>query len=66
MTINGLLKIGKGFFKATLEDGKVVIDITKSAYSIDFSKQNALINVFGFSNKVLTTGKHISLSSLNL
>jgi hypothetical protein len=30
MTINGLLKKDKNFFKASLEDGKVIIDITKS------------------------------------
>jgi hypothetical protein len=65
MTINGLLKKDKDFFKTSLEDGKVTIDITKSAYSIDFSKQNTLANVFGFSNKVLTTGKHISENKFN-
>jgi hypothetical protein len=59
-TINRLLKKDKGFLKANLEDGNVIIDITKSAYSIDFSKRNTLANVLGFSNKVLTTGKHIS------
>jgi hypothetical protein len=30
MTINGLLKKDKGFFKAFLRDGKVIIEITKS------------------------------------
>jgi hypothetical protein len=33
MKINSLLKKDKGFFKATLEDVKVIIEITKSAYS---------------------------------
>jgi hypothetical protein len=65
MTVNGLLKKDKDFFKASLEDGKVIIEITRSAYSINFSKQNTLANVFGFSNKVLTTGKHISENKLN-
>ena len=60
MTINGLLKKDKNFFKASLEGDKVNIDIIKSAYPIDFNKQNTLANVFGFSNKVLTTGKHTS------
>jgi hypothetical protein len=43
-TINELLKANKGFFKASLEDDKIVIEVTKSAYSIDFSKQNTLAN----------------------
>jgi hypothetical protein len=60
MTINGLLKRDKNFFKASLEGGKLIIDITKGAYSIDFSKENTLRSVFGFSNKVLTGGKHVS------
>jgi hypothetical protein len=42
-----------------------IIDITKSAYSTDFSKRNTLANVLGFSNKVLTTGKHISENNYN-
>jgi hypothetical protein len=54
MTINELLKKDKGFFKANLKGGKIIIKITKSAYSIDFSKQNTLTNIFGFGNKVLT------------
>ena len=58
------MKKDKNFFKTSLEDGKVNIDITKSAYSIDFNRQNTLANVFGFSNKILTTGKHISEISL--
>jgi hypothetical protein len=65
VTINGLLKEDKGFFKVSLEGSKVIIDITKSEYSIDFSKQNSLANVLGFSNKVLTTGKHISENKFN-
>jgi hypothetical protein len=65
MTINRLLKKDKCFFKASLENGKVIIEITKSAYSIDFSKQNTLANVFGFSSKVLTHGKHISENKIN-
>ena len=52
MTINGLLKKDKNFFKASLEGDKVIINMTKSEYSIDFSRQNSLANVFGFSNKV--------------
>jgi hypothetical protein len=60
MTISGLLKTDKGFFKASLEADKVIIEITKSAYSIDFAKQNALANIFGFDSKVLTKGKHVS------
>jgi hypothetical protein len=58
--INGLLKTDKSFFKASLEDGKVAIEVTKSAYSIDFSKRNTISNIFGFDNKVLTKGKHVS------
>jgi hypothetical protein len=65
MTINRLLKRDKGFFKASLEDSKVTIDITKSVYSIDFSRQNTFANVFGSSNKVLTNGKHISEDHFN-
>ena len=65
MKINSLLKTDKNFFKASLEDGKVTIDITKSTYSIDFSRQNTLANVFGSSNKVLTNGKHISENKFN-
>jgi hypothetical protein len=64
-TINGLLKKDMNFFKANLKDGKVIIEITKSAYSIDFSKQNTLADVFGFNNKVLTHGKHVSENSFN-
>lgn len=60
MTINGLFQNDKGFFKASFKDGKVIIEIIKSAYSIDFSKQNTLANVFGFDNKILTHGKHVS------
>lgn len=56
--INGLLKADKGFFKANLEDDKVVTEVTKSTYSIDFSKQNTIANIFGFDDKVLTKGKH--------
>ena len=59
-TINGLLKEDKGFFKASLEDDKVIIDIKNSMYSIDFSRENSLANIFGFSNKVLTYGRPIS------
>ena len=33
MTINGLLKKDKGFFKLRLEDDIVIIDITKSAFN---------------------------------
>ena len=62
MTINGLLKEDKGFFKASLEGDKLIIDITKSAYSIDFSRENSLANIFGFSNKVLTYGRRIPKS----
>lgn len=29
-------------------------------YSIDFSKQNTVANLFGFDGKILTKGKHIS------
>jgi hypothetical protein len=65
MKINGLLKKDKGFFKASLENGKVVIEITKSAYSIDFSKQNKLVNIFGFDSKILIHGKHISENNFN-
>jgi hypothetical protein len=65
MTITRLLKRDKSFFKASLEDGKVIVEITKSAYSIDFSRQNTLTNVFGFSSKVLATGKHISGNKFN-
>jgi hypothetical protein len=65
MKINGLLKKDKGFSKASLEDDKVVIDITKSVYSIDFSKQNILANVLGFNSKVLTHGKHVSENKFN-
>jgi hypothetical protein len=64
-TINGLLKKDKNFFKASLEDGKVIIQITKSAYSIDFSRQNTLNNILGFSSKILTTGKNISENKFN-
>jgi hypothetical protein len=38
MKINGLMKKDSGVFEASLESGKVIIEITKSAYSIDFSK----------------------------
>ena len=65
MKINSLLKKDKNFFKASLEDGKVTIDITKSTYSIDFSRQNTLANVFGFGCKVLTHGKHVSENNYN-
>jgi hypothetical protein len=65
MTINRLLKKDKGFFKASLENGKIIIEITKSAYSIDFSKQNTLADVFGFGNKVLTIGRHVSENMFN-
>ena len=65
MTINGLLKKDKGSFKASLEGGKVIIEITNSVYSIDFSEQNTLANVFGFGSKVLTCGKHISENKFN-
>jgi hypothetical protein len=63
--INGMLKKDKDFFKASLEDGKATIDITKREYSIDFSRQNTLANVFGFGSKVLTHGKHISENKYN-
>ena len=49
----------KGFFKASLEGDKVIIDIIKSTYSIDFSRENSLANIFGFSNKVSTYDRHI-------
>jgi hypothetical protein len=65
MTINGLLKKDSGFFKASFKDSKVIIDVTKSAYSIDFSKQNTLADVFGFGNKVLTSGKNVSENNFN-
>ena len=38
MTINRMLKKDKGFFKASLENSKVFIKITKSVYSINFAK----------------------------
>jgi hypothetical protein len=65
MTFNRLLKKDKNFFKAYLESGKIIIEITKSTYSIDFSKQNTLANVFGYDIKVLTYGKHISENNYN-
>jgi hypothetical protein len=64
-TINELLKRDKNFFKASLEDGKAIIDITKSAYSIDSSKQNTLNNILGFSSKILTNGRHVSENKFN-
>ena len=54
------MKNDKDFFRASLEDDKVVIEVTKSTYSIDFSKQNTLANIFGFDGKILTKGKHVS------
>ena len=45
--------------------GKVIIDIKKSAYSIDFSRQNTLANIFEFSSKMLTNGKHVSENNFN-
>jgi hypothetical protein len=65
IAINGLLKKDKNFFKARLKDNKAIIDITKSAYSIDFSRQNTLANVFGFNNKILTFGKNVSKDHFN-
>ena len=56
MTINGLLKKDNNFFKASSKDDKVIIEITKGAYSIDFSKQNTLADVFGFDTQLLTIG----------
>jgi hypothetical protein len=64
MIINGMLKRDSGFFKASLEDDKVIFDI-KSAYSVDFGKQITLGNIFGFSSKVLTNGKYISENNYN-
>jgi hypothetical protein len=65
MTIDGLLKRDKNSFKASLEGAKFIIEITKSAYTIDFSKETTLANVFGFNSKVLTHGKHVSENKFN-
>jgi hypothetical protein len=65
MKINSLLKRDINFFKVGLEDGKVIIDIIKSTYSIDFSKQNTLANIFGFGSQILTSGKHITKNGFN-
>jgi hypothetical protein len=65
MAINELLQNDKGFFKASLKECKVTIDIIKSAYSVDFSKQNTLSNVFGFGGQILTHGKHVSENNFN-